>query len=133
MASTRQKAIINPDSVFKPAPTWSQAVKVGNTLYLAGQVGYDRDGNLVGKGDIIAQAKQAFENIKSILKAAGGSVENVIKVTYYIRDIESYDKVREEVTPKYFSKDPPAATAVVVHSLVKPEILIEIDAVAVID
>ena len=128
-----KKEIVNPESVFKPGPTWSQAVKVGNTVYIAGQVGYDKNGNMVAKGDVVAQATQAFENMKNVLKSAGGSLANVVKVTYYIRDIEAYDKVRVEVTPKYFVKEPPAGTAVIVHSLVKPEILIEIDAIAVIE
>jgi|MudIll2142460700_1097286.scaffolds.fasta_scaffold1492938_1 reactive intermediate/imine deaminase len=128
-----KKEILNPESVFKPAPTWSQGVKVGNTVYLAGQTGYDREGKIVGKGDIVAQATQAFENMRNVLKAAGGNLANVVKVTYYARDIEDYNKVRAEVTPKYFTKDPPAAAAVIVHSLVFPEILIEIEAIAVIE
>ncbi len=127
-----KKEIVNPESVFKPGPTWSQAVKVGNTVYIAGQVGYDKDGKIVARGDVVAQATQAFENMRNVLKAAGGDLANVVKVTYYLRDTEDYEKVRAEVTPKYFGKEPPAGTAVVVHSLVKAEILIEIEAIAVI-
>ncbi|WP_456321948.1 Rid family detoxifying hydrolase, partial [Palaeococcus sp. (in: euryarchaeotes)] len=83
------KEIVFSESAPKPIGPYSQAVKAGNFLFIAGQIPADKDGNLV-KGDIKAQTRQVLENIKAILEAAGGSLENVVKVTVYLKDMNDF-------------------------------------------
>jgi reactive intermediate/imine deaminase len=111
---------------------YSHAAKVGNMLYIAGQISMDKNGKLIGKGDITAQVKQAYANLASILKEAGGSLNNIVKMTTYIthhRYLEPYRAVRNTVFKEPF----PANTLVVVESLADPDYLIEIEAIAALD
>ena len=126
------KEIIVSENVFQ-GKDFCHAIKVGNTIYTSGQVGYDRNAHNATKGDCLAQAEQAFKNLHNILEAAGAGMKDVVKITYYYRDIEDSELVRSKVAPKYFGDHKPAATAVVVHSMVRPDILIEFDVIAVVD
>lgn len=109
----------------------SQAIKMGNTIYVSGQAALDPDGNVVGKGDMKAQTRQVFENIKTVLGSAGASLGDIVKITVFTTDMSRLGEtheVRAEVLP-----DPaPASTAVEIKSLVFPDLLIEIEAIAVI-
>jgi enamine deaminase RidA (YjgF/YER057c/UK114 family) len=107
----------------------------GKLVYIAGQVALDRAGNLVGKDDLRAQVQQIFENLKSAVEASGGSLHDVIKLNYYCA--ESVDPsqiaVVREVRDKFVNTaNPPVSTFVFVKRLVRPELLIEVDAVAVV-
>jgi reactive intermediate/imine deaminase len=111
---------------------YSHAVRAGNTLYIAGQVALDPDGNLVGPGDIEAQVAQVWQNLKSVLAYAGGSVDDIVKITVFTTDLEYRPAIaaaREAVFPngRY-----PASTFLVVQSLARPELLVEIEAIAVL-
>ena len=115
-------------------PTYSQAVKVTGgetTLYLAGQVAYDHNGNAAHAGDFKAQARAALQAVKSQVEAGGGTMANIVKVNTYLTDIRhrtEYAAIREE----FFGKKMPASTLVAVAALAQPEFLIEIEAIAVI-
>ena len=109
---------------------FSQAIQVGNTIYLSGQVALDPDGNVVGKGDMKAQTRQAWENIKAVLKAAGASLNDVVKITQFITDMGHFMET-QEVRKEYLIDTVPAATSVEVKSLAFPDLLIEIEVVAV--
>lgn len=129
--------IFNPESMAKPTAGYSQVAEVneGKVVYIAGQVALDRAGNLVGKDDFRAQVQQVFENIKSAVEAAGGDFSSVVKLNYYCA--ESVDPaqlpVAREVRDRYVNtKNPPVSTFVVVKRLVRPEWLIEVEAVAVL-
>src|SRR5689334_22101940 len=74
---------IQPDGLSRP-PTYSQVVKAGNTIYVAGQVSQDEHGQLVGAGDFVAQATQVFENLRKALAAAGAGFENLVKTNVYV-------------------------------------------------
>ncbi|HEY8838640.1 MAG TPA: RidA family protein, partial [Dehalococcoidia bacterium] len=74
--------IIRPSTVAKTTG-YSPAVRAGNTLYISGQVSQDLDGNIVGRGDIVAQAAQVFANLKAVVEAAGASLQDVVKLTTY--------------------------------------------------
>jgi len=124
------KEIIAPDTVHR-ATNYSHAVKVGNTIYVSGQVALDRDGRLVGKGDIEAQAVQVFENLRAVLAAAGASLDDVVKLTTYATHFSYRPKITE-VRSRYFQQVP-ASTFVVVTSLADPDLLVEIEAIAVTD
>jgi reactive intermediate/imine deaminase len=129
------KKVLNPDTVAKPIkPTFSQATMATGRafLFISGQVSVDKHGNTVGKGDIRMQTRQVLENIKAIVEAAGGTMDNIVKVTVYLTDMKHFEEVHE-VRAEYFKESPPASTMVEVSRLVSPEWLIEIDAIAVLE
>ncbi|MDP2936425.1 MAG: RidA family protein [Dehalococcoidia bacterium] len=125
------KEIIAPPDVV-PARGYSHAIKAGNTVYVAGQVAWDINGNLVGKGDFEAQARLALENLKRVLAAAGAQMTDVVQLNYYIRNLEDVAKMRNPYR-EYFGKYFPCQTLTVISSLADPDLLIEIQAIAVID
>lgn len=124
---------LNPERVWKPKAPFSQGVKVeGRTLiFTSGQVGFDKNGQLVGKGDIRAQARQAMENVKAVLEEAGARLDNVVKITTFPADMADYPAFNE-VRNAYFTTNKPASTAVKAE-LVSKDLLVEIEAVAVIE
>ena len=121
---------IQPDGLSRP-PTYSHVVKAGNTIYIAGQVAQDEQGQVVGRGDITAQAVQVFENLKKALAAAGADFENLVKITVYVTD-PRYREALAEVRNRYLGSALPASTLVVVAGLAQPDYLLEIEAVAVV-
>lgn len=125
------KEIINPPDVVAPRG-YSHAIKVGDTIYIAGQVAWDVDGNLVGKGDFEAQARMALENLKRVLAAAGSQMTDIVQMNYYIRNLEDFAKIRNPYR-EYFGRYFPCQTLTVISSLADPDLLIEIQAIAVID
>jgi enamine deaminase RidA (YjgF/YER057c/UK114 family) len=125
------KERIQPEGMFRP-PTYSHVVKAGDTVYLAGQTPVDEQGQVVGRGDITAQATQVFENIKKGLAAGGADFSDLVKITVYVTDPRFREAVAE-VRRRYLSADAlPASTLVVVAGLANPDYLIEIEVIAVI-
>lgn len=125
------KETIQPMGVSTPSGSWSQGVKVGELLFIAGQAAEDDQGRVVAPNDSRAQASMAFENMRRVVEAAGGSVEDIVKITAFLTNVEdfpSYNQVRQD----FFKKDFPASTTVIVKELAKPEYLLEIEGVAVI-
>lgn len=103
----------------------------GRIVFIAGQVSANRSGDVVGKGDFRAQAKQVFDNLKLAVEAAGGSMTDIAKINIYTTDISQITALRE-VRQLYFKANPPASTLVQVVSLARPEYLLEIEAIAVV-
>lgn len=129
--------IFNPKNMAKPTAGYSQVAEVqdGKIVYIAGQVALDRAGNLVGRDDFRAQAQQIFENLKAAVEAAGGDFHDVIKLNYYCAesvDPALFPAVREIRDMYVNTANPPVSTFVVVKRLVRPEWLMEIEAVAVV-
>ena len=111
-----------------PNPALSPGVVVGDLLFVSGHVGVDSSGKVVGEGDAEAQSRQVMANIRDVVAAAGGKMEDVAKITCFLTDISyygAYSKVRAETWPK----DPPASSTVVVAGLVRPELLVEVEAI----
>jgi len=111
---------------------YSHAARAGKTLYIAGQVARDVRGNLVGRGDIDAQARQVYTNLRNILLEAGGDFRNLVKTTTILTHyghVETYRKVRQEV----FGEIMPPNTLMVIESLASPDFLIEVEGIAVLD
>ena len=111
-----------------PNPALSPGVRVGDLLFVSGNVAVDGSGNLVGGSDCEAQSRQVMANIRAIVEAAGGKMEDVAKITCFITDINNYSgysKVRSETWPS----NPPASSTVVVVGLVRPEFLVEVEAI----
>ncbi len=125
---------INPEGLQKPNRYSHVVVAQGEkTIYIAGQVAADADGNVVGKGDLAAQTDKALQNLKIALAAAGATFANIVKMTYFIVNLKpSMMPPIRSVRDKYFPSDFPAGTAVGVQSLAGEDYLIEIEAVAVI-
>jgi enamine deaminase RidA (YjgF/YER057c/UK114 family) len=126
---------LDPKVAWDDSTPLTQGVKVGNLIYLSGQVALDGEGNVVGKGDLVAQTRKCFENIRDVLQLAGASLSDLVKLTtYFTVDIgnpavtRAYWNVREE----FLGSHKPASTGLRVHSLIYPELLLEIDAVAVL-
>ena len=108
----------------------SQAIQIGDTVYVSGQVALDAEGNVVGPADVKAQTRQTLENVKTLLEAAGASMGDVVKVTVYLLDINRVGDTHE-VRAVFFPDPAPASTAIQVSALAFPGLLVEIDAVAV--
>jgi enamine deaminase RidA (YjgF/YER057c/UK114 family) len=100
-------------------------------VYLSGQVGLDSAGRLVGAGDLRAQTRQTFENLRRALAAAGATFADVVKLTYYVLDATQVSVIREERDRVVNLTAPPASTLVEVRRLFRDDVLIEIEAVAV--
>ena len=125
----------NPETVAAPMGTYSHAVRVETSdavwIHVSGQIANDPQGGLVGPGDLRAQTRQVFENLKAILEANGATFADVVKIGTYLTTLEDLDAMRE-VRKEYLTTEPPASTAVQVVALVVPDGMIEVDLVAVV-
>ena len=123
---------INPPTLARPMG-YTHVVEASGarTFYISGQVALDDSGNIVGEGDMGAQARQVFENLHTALRSVGASFKDVVKLTYFVVDMSQMQTVREVrnqyIQPEYL----PASTAVEVRRLAREEFLLEIEAVAV--
>jgi enamine deaminase RidA (YjgF/YER057c/UK114 family) len=124
---------VNPPGVHTPVPHYSHVARIGNTLYLSGQLGLDLDGNLVGIGDAGAQARQAWRNILAILKHYGADQRHLARVNTYITH-PAYRQPVGEARDEIFPAPPyPPSTLVVIAALAEPHFLVEMEAIAVLD
>ena len=122
---------INPPTLSKPTG-YTQVVVAsgGRTIYIAGQTAVDSHGDVVGRSDFRAQAKQAFENLKAALAATGVGFNQVVKLNYYVLDMANAPVLRE-VRNSYLGSTFPASTLVEVRKLARDEFMLEIEAIAV--
>ena len=123
----------NPPTLSKPTG-YTHIVEVtgpNKTIYISGQIAYDMKGEVVGAGDMKAQAEQVFKNLAAALKAAGATFSDVVKMNSYITDMSKIQAVRD-VRARYFKDVTPASTFVEVKSLVRAELLLEIEVIAFI-
>jgi enamine deaminase RidA (YjgF/YER057c/UK114 family) len=124
---------INPEAMHRPTGyTHVVEVTAGRPVYIAGQVALDPTGAIVGPGDIRAQARQVFDNLRTALQAVGAGFEQVVKLTYYVVDATQLPVVREVRDQYVNTQQPPASTAVEIRRLVQEDLLIEVEAVAVV-
>jgi len=130
-----QKIHLNPNVVSDPGGLYSQLVKVdvgdATFLYLAGQVGEDKEGNVVGEGDLAAQAEQIYKNIAAILATEGAGLSDIVRATTYITDMSKRAAV-SEIRKRLFPVNPPATALVGVSTLAGDEWLIEVEVTAVV-
>ena len=124
----RVKTDPDPYEQFKIA----LAYRSGNHVYTSGQAAIDQAGNLVGVGDFDAQAEQVFANLKRVLEAGGSAMDRIIKVNIYLTDMSNFPKIIE-LREKHFTKPYPADTIVEVKGLALPELMIEIEAIGLVD
>ena len=117
----------------QPVAHYKMATRMegGRLLYIAGQVARDAEGNVLAPGDIRTQARQVFQNMQRVLHAAGGDLPDLLKMTTYITQIEDFPAVAE-VRGQFFAGELPASTLIVVTRLAQPELLIEVEGMAVL-
>ena len=127
-----ERKIIQPKGLWDPRPRFAQVTQVGNQVYIAGQTAVDEEGKLVGKGDIEAQARQIFLNLRKCLEAVGAGFEQVVKITVYSLDLDAHQEVIRRLRREFF-KAPVASTTLQVSRLVDPDWLLEIEAIAGLD
>ncbi|HET6959752.1 MAG TPA: RidA family protein [Vicinamibacterales bacterium] len=124
----------NPPALSTPTG-YTHIVEVtgpNRTIYISGQIAYDKDGKIVGApGDMKAQAEQVFKNLEAALTAAGAKFSDVVKMNSYITDMSKIQAVRD-VRAMYFKDVSPASTFVQVAGLVRPELLLEVEVIAVV-
>lgn len=128
---------VNPPTLAKPVGfSHAFAAQGGKTLYMAGQVATDKAGTVVGKGDLVAQFRQVCENLKALLLARGGQMNDIVKLTVYVLSKADYKAKAKDigiVYREYFGRHFPAMTLVEVKGLYDDDCAIEIEGVAVID
>jgi reactive intermediate/imine deaminase len=120
----------NPPTMMKPLGSYSQATRRGEFVAVAGVAAIDKEGKVVGEGDIVAQTRATIENLRLALESAGASIADVLKVTVYITDFANY-RGFNMAFDEIFKEHPPAR-ATVRADLVIPTLLIEIDAIAIV-
>lgn len=129
------KQIMNPDHVCKPVGQYSQCIKASGSqlVFIAGQVAVNEHGELVGKGDIEAQARQVLTNIEALVRAAGGSMKDVVQTITYDTDIKKHVEGLRKIRAEFFGADFPVGAKVEVKGLVHPDYLLEMTAIAVVE
>ena len=126
------KTVIRPQGILN-SPGYSHAViKGGTPVFISGQVAQDEKGALVGEGDIVAQVAQVFRNLRTVVNACGGSMDDIVKINVYTTDLSYRPAVAAARLTHFRPGFMPASTFVVVSSLADPKMLVEIEAVAVI-
>lgn len=141
VAAAQEKAA-NPTVKFENSPalaapagySYAAVVSGGKMIFLSGQVGLNKQGEMVGKGDFHAQAAQVFANLKQALAAAGATPKDIVKLNYYVVGL-NHDKLvaLRDVRDQYVDKEhPPASTLAGVQALFRDDAMLEVEAVAVI-
>jgi len=128
-----EKKYINPDTLMTPRG-FTQVVTIAGAsklVFISGQVAVDKEGKLVGPGDLKAQIRQAASNLKAALTAAGATAADIVKTNTYVTDIEEFFK-HVDVRMEYFGALP-TSTTVEVRKLAHPDLLVEVEVIAVVD
>jgi 2-iminobutanoate/2-iminopropanoate deaminase len=124
-----KRTYLNPGWKWSQGASFSQGIRVGDTIYVAGMAALDAEGKIVGPGDMKAQARKTFENIGTVLAEAGATLADVVKITAYVTDMSKYSEYAQ-VRAEVFSRNPPTSATVSTAKLVSPELLVEVEAIA---
>lgn len=124
------REVINPKNVHWPFG-FSHIVKMGDTVYISGQLPQDQDGNIVGKGDMVVQTEKTYENLKKCLETVGATMRDIVMLRIFVTNLEKFQKTGD-IRKKYFGKYRPATTGLEISGLYFPDAMIEVEATAVI-
>jgi 2-iminobutanoate/2-iminopropanoate deaminase len=127
-----KKMIIDSKEIAPPIGPYSSAVMKGNFIFVSGTVGRDKDGKIVGTNDIRLQTRKTFQNIKALLEQVGATMDDIVKVTVFLKDSKDYEEMNK-IRAEYFPKEAPASSAVAIKDFVTPGLLVEIEAIAIKD
>ncbi len=122
---------MNPPGTSQPT-AYTQLVRAGKTLYFAGQTAVNEKGELIGKGDMRAQVRQVYENLKSLLASQGATFDHLVKITIYTLSIDEFRKTGD-IREAYTGGRAPASTLLQIDRLASPDYLVEIEGIAVLE
>jgi enamine deaminase RidA (YjgF/YER057c/UK114 family) len=133
MAEGIQRENLFPAGISMPTGHWTTvtAARPGKLVFISGLTAKNERGEIVGVGDVHAQTRQVCENLAAAMRAAGGSLADIMRVDVYTRDMSGFRDIHE-IRREYFGANPPASTMVAVAGFTHPDMLIEISAIAVL-
>ncbi|MBI2371200.1 MAG: RidA family protein [Deltaproteobacteria bacterium] len=121
-----------PENVARPIAPYTPGIRTGGMVFTAGQVAFDNQGSIIGRGDVAAQTRKALENVKAVLEAGGAALKDVVKTTVFMKDIGEFQRMNQVYREFFQGVDPLPARSTIQAKLAFEDLLVEVEAVAVL-